>query len=187
MRDAVARAGERLKSEGCAAAISGLLSSSFRELSKDFEKLDAEEQRYIDDHINKNMTAGNVSKILTENEKNFKIEYNNPNLKGNNTATSATFTEVGDVMTFTLYGGFFRKFNKGGSLRTDEKGRTTVNRRAMTLIHEGIHAVSPDFSDELVGRIAAGKLKKPIGKNFSKSDGSQMITAFVMEHCMPKN
>ena len=74
VKDAVAKAGEKLKSEGCATAISGLLSSSFRELSKGFEKLDAEEQRHINDHINKNMTAENVSRILAENEKNFKIE-----------------------------------------------------------------------------------------------------------------
>ena len=173
---AVAKAGEKLKGEECAAAIGELLNESFRELHRDnFKGLDAEGNKAVDDFIDKNMTAENVSNILMEHEKNFKIEYNEPKLGKNNIHTQATLTRQGEEITFTLYGGFFRNVNRDGSFR---KGKTTVNQRAVTLIHEGIHAVAKGFSDEFIGKMVVLK-----NKTLKKYKASERISKFVEMYC----
>ena len=124
------------------------------------------------------MEALNAAKPVYESKK--------LNLADKDSHASASISRPGGILTLTFYAGFYGKIYDGktGFSVNDEKQEAYVDYgssledRTLTVIHEAIHAISPDFSDGFIGRIIKGK-----DKDLSKKDGSKAINEYVKKHC----
>jgi hypothetical protein len=162
-----------------------------------------EEQKSIEDAISENvsgLTSQNAVKAVNElflNESTSIIDKNELriNKSGHNSAEIQRSSRVGDggitqkTVTLAIYAGFFNVVMSGKSDITSSVGpatppkpyagsSTSLSERAMTILHEGIHAIDAGFSDGFIGGIIKGK-----DKDLNKDEGSRAISEFIAKNC----
>jgi hypothetical protein len=98
-------------------------------------------------------------------------------------------------VTITFFGGFFKKIYDGkeGIVTNNREQKpyfgenTSLQERAFTIIHEGIHAIDRTFSDGFIGRVIKNLNRKEgdkkVEKDLSREDGSKAINNYIKDHC----
>jgi hypothetical protein len=186
---ALNEASARVLSKGkCRTAIEDLLRKAallrFNAAGGGYDKLSPEAKAAVDNDI---ATAFSAEAFMASlNRANPVYKPKDLNLAADSTHVMASIGRPGGVLTLTFYAGFYGQISDGktGIRLNDEKqeayvsGSTSLEDRALSVIHEGIHAFDPNFTDGFIGRILKGK-----NKDLSKEDGSKAINEFVDANC----
>lgn len=191
VKNAITEGSNLVAKDKCKSAIEELLRKAFMEKLKadgvDYNKLSAEEKAEIDKFRDSELTA---SKLI-DSVKNATHVYapNDLRLTGKDGHHGAETTHSGGKVTVSFFGGFFNEIMSGKSDISVQVGPalpprpykgnvTSLTQRASTVIHEGIHAIYPGFSDGFIGRIIKNKTK-----DLSREEGSKAINDFIKDKC----